>query len=254
MTSVEPAGQSKAPKAKARSAADKDDLSPLSPWIIENQATINIGTLGHVSHGKSTIVESLSGIKPLKHHQEIERNITIKLGYANFKVWRCPVCPKPECYQSSPSSVPTTKKKPNKPERCAHCDEDMQLVRHFSFVDCPGHDCLMATMLNGAAVMDAALLVIASNQPVPQPQTAEHLAAAEIMKLKNIFICQTKLDLIDQNQAMENHKQIVKFVHETVAEKSPVVPIACTVKMKAIIFRLFTLETCCGYRYGLNRG
>jgi translation initiation factor 2 subunit 3 len=46
------------------------------------------------------------------------------------------------------------------------------LVRHVSFVDCPGHDILMATMLNGAAVMDAALLLIAGNESCPQPQTS----------------------------------------------------------------------------------
>lgn len=53
----------------------------------------------------------------------------------------------------------------------------MQLKRHFSFVDCPGHDVLMATMLNGAAIMDAALLLIAVNETFPQPQTLEHLKA-----------------------------------------------------------------------------
>lgn len=57
----------------------------------------------------------------------------------------------------------------------------MDLVRHISFVDCPGHDILMATMLTGAAVMDAALLLIAGNMSCPQPQTKEHLAAVEIM-------------------------------------------------------------------------
>ena len=54
-------------------------------------------------------------------------------------------------------------------------------MRHLSFVDCPGHDILMATMLTGAAVMDAALLLVAGNMSCPQPQTSEHLAAVEIM-------------------------------------------------------------------------
>lgn len=74
------------------------------------------------------------------------------------------------------------------------------LVRHVSFVDCPGHDILMATMLNGAAVMDAALLLIAGNESCPQPQTSEHLAAIEIMKLKHILILQNKIDLIKEAQ------------------------------------------------------
>jgi translation initiation factor 2 gamma subunit (eIF-2gamma) len=54
-----------------------------------------------------------------------------------------------------------------------------KLKRHVSFVDCPGHDILMATMLNGAAVMDAALLLIAGNESCPQPQTSEHLAVGD---------------------------------------------------------------------------
>ena len=69
----------------------------------------------------------------------------------------------------------------------------MNLLRHISFVDCPGHDVLMATMLSGAAVMDAALLLIAGNEPCPQPQTSEHLAAVEIMKLQNLIILQNKI-------------------------------------------------------------
>ena len=88
----------------------------------------------------------------------------------------------------------------------------MKLVRHVSFVDCPGHDILMATMLNGAAVMDAALLLIAGNETCPQPQTSEHLAAVEIMKLENIIILQNKVDLIKEEQALEHHKSIEAFV------------------------------------------
>lgn len=88
----------------------------------------------------------------------------------------------------------------------------MKLVRHVSFVDCPGHDILMATMLNGAAVMDAALLLIAGNETCPQPQTSEHLAAVEIMKLENIIILQNKVDLIKEAQALEHQKSIAAFV------------------------------------------
>jgi len=88
----------------------------------------------------------------------------------------------------------------------------MKLIRHVSFVDCPGHDILMATMLNGAAVMDAALLLIAGNETCPQPQTSEHLAAVEIMKLQNIIILQNKVDLIKEAQALEHQKSISAFV------------------------------------------
>lgn len=88
----------------------------------------------------------------------------------------------------------------------------MKLIRHVSFVDCPGHDILMATMLNGAAVMDAALLLVAGNETCPQPQTSEHLAAVEIMKLEHIIILQNKVDLIKEAQALEHQKSISAFV------------------------------------------
>ena len=106
----------------------------------------------------------------------------------------------------------------------------MALVRHVSFVDCPGHDILMATMLNGAAVMDAALLLIAANEPCPQPQTAEHLAAIEIMKLQHILILQNKIDLIKESMAEEQYEAIRRFVAGTVAERAPVIPISGQLK------------------------
>lgn len=88
----------------------------------------------------------------------------------------------------------------------------MKLIRHVSFVDCPGHDILMATMLSGAAVMDAALLLIAGNEPCPQPQTSEHLAAIEIMKLQHIIVLQNKVDLIQEAAAEEQFQTIQAFV------------------------------------------
>ncbi len=106
----------------------------------------------------------------------------------------------------------------------------MELLRHVSFVDCPGHDILMATMLNGAAVMDAALLLIAGNEPCPQPQTSEHLAAVEIMKLKHILILQNKIDLIKESAAAEQYQAILNFVKGTVAAGAPIIPISGQLK------------------------
>jgi translation initiation factor 2 subunit 3 len=90
----------------------------------------------------------------------------------------------------------------------------------------PGHDILMATMLNGAAVMDAALLLIAGNEMCPQPQTSEHLAAIEIMKLEHILILQNKVDLVTKADAVEQEKTIRKFVQGTVGETAPIIPIS----------------------------
>jgi translation initiation factor 2 subunit 3 len=170
------------PEQPDPSTVDFSKLTPLSPEIISRQATINIGTIGHVAHGKSTVVKAISGVQTVRFKNELERNITIKLGYANAKVYKCdnPECPRPTCYKSFKSE-----KEVDPPCEREGCGGTYRLVRHVSFVDCPGHDILMSTMLSGAAVMDAALLLIAGNEPCPQPQTSEHLAAIEIMKLKH---------------------------------------------------------------------
>ena len=105
-----------------------------------------------------------------------------------------------------------------------------RLVRHISFVDCPGHDILMATMLNGAAVMDGALLLVAGNETCPQPQTSEHLAAVEIMRLKHIIILQNKIDLVQENAAANQYDAICKFIQGTIADGAPVIPISAQLK------------------------
>ncbi|CAI5437744.1 unnamed protein product [Caenorhabditis angaria] len=204
-----------------------DNLTPLTEEVISRQATINIGTIGHVAHGKSTLVKAFSGVHTVKFKKELERNITIKLGYANAKIYRCSniECPRPGCYRSAGSSTPDK----FKCER-AGCGGEFTCVRHVSFVDCPGHDILMATMLNGAAVMDAAFLLVAGNEPCPQPQTSEHLAAVEIMQLRHLMILQNKVDIIKETQAKENYEQISDFVRGTVAENAPVIPISAQLK------------------------
>jgi translation initiation factor 2 subunit 3 len=206
---------------------DVTKLTPLSPEVISRQATINIGTIGHVAHGKSTVVKAISGVQTVRFKNELERNITIKLGYANAKIYKCdnPQCPRPECYKAYGSL-----KEDNPPCPRPGCTGKLKLLRHVSFVDCPGHDILMATMLNGAAVMDAALLLIAGNESCPQPQTSEHLAAIDIMKLKHIIILQNKIDLIKEDQAAEQYKQILRFIKGTIAEGAPIIPISAQLK------------------------
>merc|ERR1711963_325361 len=77
-------------------------LNPLSPQVISRQATINIGTVGHVAHGKSTLVKAISGVQTVRFKNELERNITIKLGYANAKIYCAadPKCPRPRSYKA----------------------------------------------------------------------------------------------------------------------------------------------------------
>ncbi|XP_072036911.1 eukaryotic translation initiation factor 2 subunit 3, Y-linked-like isoform X3 [Amphiura filiformis] len=213
-----------------------EELNPLSAEVISRQATINIGTIGHVAHGKSTVVKAISGVQTVRFKNELIRNITIKLGYANAKVYKCdhPGCPRPGCFRSAGSN-----KEDAFPCERSGCTGKFRIQRHVSFVDCPGHDILMATMLNGAAVMDAALLLVAGNESCPQPQTSEHLAAIEIMKLKHILILQNKIDLVKESQAREQYDQILKFVQGTVAEGAPIIPISAQLK--------YNIEVICEY-------
>jgi translation initiation factor 2 subunit 3 len=175
------------------------------------QPEINIGTIGHVDHGKTTLVQALTGVWASRHSEELKRGITIKLGYADMAVYRCPKCEPPNY---------TTK------QVCPTCGSKAVFVRAISFVDAPGHEALMATMLSGAAIMDGALLVIAADEPCPQPQTREHLAAVGVIGIKNIVIVQNKIDIVDEKRARQSYTEIKNFVKGTVAEDAPIIPIS----------------------------
>ncbi|MEM1569316.1 MAG: translation initiation factor IF-2 subunit gamma [Candidatus Bathyarchaeia archaeon] len=185
--------------------------------VYEKTPECNIGTAGHVDHGKTTLVEALTGVWTSRHSEEIKRGITIKLGYADAGFYKCPVCPPPKCYSTQ--------------QTCPNCGSKTELLRVVSFVDAPGHEVLMATMLSGAAVMDGAILVIAANEPCPQPQTKEHLAALEIVGVKNIVIAQNKIELVTPQEALKNYQQIKEFVKGTIAEDAPIIPISAQNKV-----------------------
>lgn len=183
--------------------------------IISRQATENVGTLGHVSEGKSTFVRAITGTKTQRHAKEQERNITINLGYANAKIFYNPVT---DSYKSVPASTTTFTDTDGTP---------MNLVKHISFVDCPGHEAYMATMIGGTAVMDSACLVIATNQEViPQPQTQEHLIAATKVDLNKLIVLQNKCDLVTGPMVETTYGKIKEFVKGTVAEGVPIFPIS----------------------------
>ena len=179
---------------------------------LPKQPEVNIGTIGHVDHGKTTLVQSLTGVWASRHSEELRRGITIKLGYADTPIYKCPDCPPPQCYSTEP--------------KCKGCPKPGEFVRAVSFVDAPGHEALMATMLSGAAVMDGAMLVVAADETCPQPQTREHLAAIEIVNVKNLIIIQNKIDLVDEKRALENYEQIKSFVKGSIAENAPIIPIS----------------------------
>jgi translation initiation factor 2 subunit 3 len=170
---------------------------------------LNIGVVGHVDHGKSTLVKALTGVWTARHSEEIKRGMTIKLGFANASFFHCENC---DYYSNS--------------SKCPNCGGETKFIRAVSFVDSPGHEVLMARMLSGAAVMDGAMLVIAANEPTPQPQTREHFAALDVIGVKNLVIVQNKVDVVTPERAKQNYKEIKQMVAGTWAEKAPVIPVS----------------------------
>ena len=178
----------------------------------KRQPECNIGLTGHVDHGKTTLVAALSGVWAAHHSEELKRGITIKLGYADTSFRKCPQEEPPECYMTA--------------ETCPRHGVKTDFLRKVSFVDAPGHESLMATMLSGAALMDGAILVISAAEDCPQPQTREHLVALEIIGVKGIVIVQSKIDAVDKQRALESYKQIKAFIKGTIAEDAPIVPVS----------------------------
>jgi len=176
------------------------------------QPVVNIGTIGHVDHGKTTLVQALTGVWASRHSEELKRGITIKLGYADMPIYKCPKCEPPKNLSMKPV--------------CPACGSKAVFARAISFVDAPGHEALMATMLSGAAIMDGVILVIAADEACPQPQTREHLAAADVTGIKNIIIAQNKIDIVDEKRAHQSHAEIKNFVKGTAAEDAPIIPIS----------------------------
>ena len=171
-----------------------------------NQAELNIGMIGHVDHGKSSLVQAFSGKFPDTHSEEIRRGISIRLGYADCE------------FRLTKDKKYTTDKV-----------KDSKLIRRISFVDAPGHEVLMATMLSGAAIMDAVVLVISATEQVPMPQTREHLAAMNIIDMEKLLVVQNKIELVSEEEAIKNYEDIQDFLDKEWkgdASKVPIIPIS----------------------------
>ena len=170
---------------------------------MKNLPELNVGVVGHIDHGKTTLLSKLTGKFTDTHSEELKRGITIKLGYADATIYKC----------GNEYSTKEIK------------DKKCEPLRYISFIDAPGHEMLMATMLSGAAIIDAAILVIAANEGI-QPQTREHFTVLQAKKIKNIIIAQNKIDLVSKERALENYREIKEFVKGTFAENAPVIPIS----------------------------
>ena len=147
-----------------------------------------IGTAGHVDHGKSTLVQALTGIDPDRLREEKERGLTIDLGFAWLRL-------------------------PNGNE--------------VSIVDVPGHEHFVNNMLAGVGGIDLALLVVAADESV-MPQTREHLAILDLLNISRGLVALTKRDLVDDDWVALVTADVEEVLKGTTLEGAPIVPVSGT--------------------------
>lgn len=173
--------------------------------------------IGHVDHGKTSLTEALTGKWTDTHSEEIKRGISIRLGYADAVFYKGENAKGKTFYsreKTDPQSV-----------------HPLEISRRVSFVDAPGHETLLTTMLSGAAIMDGAVLVISSAEPCPQPQTEEHLMALKIMGIRNLVVAHNKIDLVDQKRAKASHEEITAFLAKYGYANIPIIPVAANLRI-----------------------
>ncbi|MBN1953822.1 MAG: selenocysteine-specific translation elongation factor [Anaerolineae bacterium] len=146
-----------------------------------------IGTAGHVDHGKSTLVEALTGINPDRLREEQEREMTIDLGFAWLTL-------------------------PN--------------GEAVGIVDVPGHRDFIENMLAGVGGIDAAIFVVAADEGV-MPQTREHLAILDLLRVPRGVVALTKVDLVDDPEWLELvEADVSETLENTVLQDAPIVPVS----------------------------
>ena len=145
-----------------------------------------VGTAGHVDHGKSTLVEALTGIDPDRLAEEKERGLTIDLGFAWLQL-------------SSGAEV--------------------------SIVDVPGHERFVNNMLAGVGGIDIALLVVAADESV-MPQTREHLAILDLLRIPRGLVALTKKDLVDDEWIELVMADVEDTLERTTLAGAPVIPVS----------------------------
>jgi selenocysteine-specific elongation factor len=146
-----------------------------------------VGTAGHIDHGKTALVKALTGIDADTLAEEKRRGITIELGFI---------------FMETPGY-------------------DKQIV----FIDVPGHERLVRTMVAGASNIDAALLVIAADEGI-MPQTVEHFDILQLLEIQRGFIALTKSDLVDEKRIQELKSEVGNFVKGTFLENAPIIPVS----------------------------
>jgi translation initiation factor 2 subunit 3 len=181
----------------------------------KKQSRYNVGFIGHVANGKSTLAYKITGTKTQRDSREVKKaGKTLNLSYADGVIYQCVKCPAPKKYQSYSNYNPEIK--------CINCGGDIEFVRHLSIVDCPGHHQLITKMMDGSSVMHGVVVVESvSNADLPSPQTIEHLMAASVVDIPVLMVILNKVDTVSEKLLMKKMEQIKGFFPDI-----PVVPIS----------------------------
>ncbi len=194
------------------------------------QSVLNIETLGHIDHGKTSLTRAITNVWTDRHSESIKRNMTIKLGYADAVIKECQDCPEPQRYTTG--------------DKCQSCGGKVTPLFRISMLDAPGHETLMATAIAGSSVIDAVLFVIAANEPCPMQQTKEHLMVINLIGVKNVIVVQTKIDLVTPERARQSLEEIRAFLKGSSIEGAPIVPVMTNkgVNIDVILSMLVRME------------
>jgi translation initiation factor 2 subunit 3 len=176
-----------------------------------SHSVLNVGTLGHIDHGKTSLTRAITNTWTDRHSESIKRNMTIKLGYADAIIKKCDDCKGAAAYTTQ--------------DKCIDCEGSPKPLMRISLLDAPGHETLMATAIAGSSVIDAILFVIAANEPCPMQQTKEHLMIINILGIKNVIVVQTKIDIVGKEKAIAHEKQIRAFIKGSIIENAPIIPV-----------------------------
>lgn len=194
------------------------------------QSELNVGTLGHVDHGKTTITRAITGVWTDRHSESIKRSMTIKLGYADALIKKCEGCDGPGAYTVG--------------DKCADCEGEPKPFRRISMLDSPGHETLMATAIAGSNIIDAVILAISATETAPMPQTREHMMLINILNLKKIIVAQTKIDVVGKEKAKVHYQQIKKFLANSIAKDAPIIPVMANreINVDALLEQIANIE------------
>ncbi len=193
------------------------------------QSEFNIGTLGHVDHGKTTLTSAITHQWTDTHSESVKRSMTIKLGYADATISRCDAKDGTITYTTADACPDGSKPVP---------------VRKISLLDSPGHETLMATAIARSSIIDAAMFVISAAEPCPMPQTREHLMIINALDITNVVVVQTKIDIIGMEKAKAHYAQIRQFLKGSKIENAPIVPVMANknVNIDAVLEEIIKLK------------